>query len=564
MKNWNKRGNSMTVTEVVFGNPDISEEDILYPIYDPYIWNLDKAASLVRDCLDKGMKISIVGDYDCDGMMAASILKLYFEEAGVKPYVRLPRRFSEGYGLSTKIIDEIDSGLVITVDNGIRASEAVKKAKEKGLIVVVTDHHEGSMEDIPADVVVDPHMKEDIYSEYINYCGASLAYRLGKEVFPESRLHNKAAVLAGIATVADVVPLIGDNRNIVKTSLNMLNIRIVPKGMRLLLDALSKEHYDEGDYGFTLGPIMNASGRLLDDGPDDIVRLVTTDRELRSNPVLREKMESLVQELISRNETRKELAKKYQEEASIVIRDQHMEQDRFIVLVLPDCMEGIIGIIAGRVAENMRRPCIVFANASVPGILKGSGRSAEGVNLKKTLDECSGLLLKYGGHAGAAGLSINVDNVSELRTALNMAMDRQNFVIREDTLFYDLEITENDIWSMLSEQELYAPYGEGNRKPVFLIKDYEVIPDKTTGELVRYLGKEKATIKLSGQKSSCIGFNMAETFEELGRPKMIDVIGTLSFSYLRGNRTPQIEIIDFRKADKKMDERTAGLEALLF
>lgn len=565
MYDWKRRGSYETITDVIFGRKHVTEEDILYPETDPYIWKLDEAATLIRNCLEEKMDISIVGDYDCDGMMAASILKLYFEEAGVKPYVRLPRRFSEGYGLSTKIIDEIESGLVITVDNGIRASEAVKKAKEKGLLVVVTDHHEGSMEDISADVVVDPHMKEDSFSAYINYCGASLAYRLGKAVFPKSRLHKKAEVLAGIATVADVVPLIGDNRNIVRNSLKMLNAMIVPKGMRLLLEEIGKEHFDEGDYGFTLGPIMNASGRLLDNGPNDIVRLVTTDRELRSNPALRTEMELLVKELISRNETRKELAKRYQEEAKGIIDSLKLnEKDNFLVLRISDCPEGIIGIIAGRVAEDYQRPCIIFSDSSVPGVLKGSGRTAGGVHLKKALDECADLILKYGGHAGAAGLSIAEENLVHLRNALNKTMERLDFTVGDGELRYDLEITEKDIWTMLKEQEIYAPFGEGNRKPVFLIKGYELLPDPTTGEWVRYLGKDKTTMKFTGRRSTCIGFDIASTYEAMGSPKTMDILGTLSFSYIRGRKYAQVEIIDCVAIDKHMDKKTAALESLFF
>lgn len=564
MMKWKKTGDFSTVTEVVTAHSGLTEYEIITPLSDPFLWHLEDAVRVIRKCLEQEMPVSIVGDYDCDGMMAASILKLYFSEAEIKSYVRLPRRFSEGYGLSCKIIDEIDEGLVITVDNGIRASDAVKKAKEKGLVVIVTDHHEGSMSEIEADVIVDPHAVEDTSSEFIHYCGAALAYRLGKALFPDSRLHNKTTVLAGIATVADIVPLIGDNRNIVKNSLKMLNSKIVPKGLRILMDAIAKEHYDEVDYGFTLGPIMNASGRLLDDGPDDIVNLVTADKDIRSNPKLRSEMELLVKELIERNETRKELAKRFQEEAEQVICEKGLDKDNFIIAVLPDCPEGIIGIIAGRIAENMRRPCIVFSNSTTEGILKGSGRTAGGVHLKKILDVCAGLLVKYGGHAGAAGLSVTEENVPELRKRVNSILRSQGFKPTEGCINYDLEIQESEIWSVLTAQEMYAPYGEGIRKPVYLIRGYEVIPDTKTGECAKCLGKEKKAIKLTGRRSCCIGFDMADRYVEEGSPSVVDIVGTLSFSYLRGHKTAQVEIIDFKKTNKNMDEKTAALEALFF
>lgn len=561
-REWEPRGKNETVKQYLQETLLLSEDIILNPKRDPYIWHLEEAASIIRSCIKQKMPVTIVGDYDADGMMASSILKLYLNDAGIDCRVRLPRRFSEGYGLSTKIIDEIETGLVITVDNGIKAHEAIRKAKKKGLTVVVTDHHEGSMEGLIADIVVDPHMEEDDYSEFTDYCGAGIAYRLGKMLFPDSKIHKKAEVLAGIATVADVVPILGDNRNIVKNSLKYLNAGLVPKGLRLLLDVLGKEHYDEVDYGFTIGPVINASGRLLDNGPDDIVRLVTTDQELRRNPELRKVMDELVVELIRRNEERKELVRQYLEEAYGVIQREKLENDPFLVVHVPQCHEGIIGILAGRIEEEMLRPCIVLTESAIDGTLKGSGRCDTPFNLKELLDQSSDLLEKYGGHAKAAGLSVQTDNVPKLRVRLNES--NQEMVLAGAVHFYDMEIRECDIRRVLQEQELYAPYGEGFKKPVVRINGYELLPDAKTGAYAQILGARQSTIKLTGRRSSCIGFDMADRYLEEGSPHAVDIIGTLSYSYMNGKPYPQVEIIDLRKSERNMNAETAALEQLFF
>ena len=267
-KEW-KSNNYNNVRQIVEAHTHMSAEEFLYPQKDPYLHGLKEAVQFVKLKLRHKVPVHIVGDYDVDGEMSTAILELALETFGGYPvHVRLPRRFSEGYGLSMKIIDEISDGLIITVDNGIAALEQVKAAKAKGLSVVVIDHHlpvrNPDTEEIilpEADYVIDPKAIEG--SMFSEYCGAGLAYRFAKALLTEEHpIMNNLLVFASIATVTDMVPLIGDNRTIVKEGLKHINQRDVTFGLQILLDRLKLNHVTEEDYGFLIGPVMNASGRM--------------------------------------------------------------------------------------------------------------------------------------------------------------------------------------------------------------------------------------------------------------------------------------------------------------
>ena len=313
-KEW-KSNNYNNVRQIVEAHTHMSAEEFLYPQKDPYLHGLKEAVQFVKLKLRHKVPVHIVGDYDVDGEMSTAILELALETFGGYPvHVRLPRRFSEGYGLSMKIIDEISDGLIITVDNGIAALEQVKAAKAKGLSVVVIDHHlpvrNPDTEEIilpEADYVIDPKAIEG--SMFSEYCGAGLAYRFAKALLTEEHpIMNNLLVFASIATVTDMVPLIGDNRTIVKEGLKHINQRDVTFGLQILLDRLKLNHVTEEDYGFLIGPVMNASGRMLDDGPIDVVNMVTSLADPANPEFIRKTMylHDLADELVERNEKRKE------------------------------------------------------------------------------------------------------------------------------------------------------------------------------------------------------------------------------------------------------------------
>lgn len=292
MKEYTKRDSCMTMEEVIERNTGMSLKAFLTPQPNPYIHNMDRAVYFfkkkVNDAAEKKeiLQIKIVGDYDADGMNASAILYdaiiSYLKANSLAEYaevsVRLPRRYSEGYGLSEKIIDESESGLIITVDNGIAAIDAIKKAKDKGIDVIILDHHLGG-EKLPcADIIVDPHCEG--MSTFKHYCGAGLAYRFAEMLITNKDLLDKLLVLAGIATVADVVPLIGANRYLVRQSLKLINRGIATSGVLALVRKMRLEKITAEDYGYKIGPVCNASGRLLDDGAMDIFHLLSQELDV--------------------------------------------------------------------------------------------------------------------------------------------------------------------------------------------------------------------------------------------------------------------------------------------
>lgn len=546
---WIRRENFRTIEDVIEFNTGLTIEKLQNPLLNPVICGMSEAVRIVNACITAGMKITIVGDYDCDGDTSSTILSLGIEEkTGVRPEVRLPRRFSEGYGLSMKIIDEIDEGLVITVDNGIAAVEAVKAAKEKGLTVVIIDHHvirdDGILPE--ADAIVDPHAIPG--SEYNGYCGAGLAYRFIMELNPETKLQQELVALAGIGTVADVMPLLGDNRRLVQQSLKAVSTRNVTDGLSALLREIGiEDHPSEADYGFRIGPCFNAAGRLEDEGAKRVYELISTNFTSDFDAFLKgQEISKKAAELVALNKERQKLVFDTMKIVNQMLEDVEIKAP--IVLYNPDFHEGIIGIIAGRLAETYRMPALVFTDSSTEGVVKGSGRSYADINLKEQLDKVSpyGVFIGYGGHAGAAGMSVKKSNLQELQH--RMAENLQNVKMPEmDTILYDLEITEKDVPTMAEILRKYAPYGEGCPNIIFRINNFEAIPKGSS--YFDIMGNLNTHIKLFGTYVNVMGFDMKNRYLEDGAPRCMDIIGTLSIMHFMGKQIYCVEIIDYQKKE---------------
>lgn len=524
-----KNGDCKTIADVVFQNTGIPREDFLAENNEPYIKNLDEAVNLTLGYLkdNPNGKITIVGDYDSDGVNATSIMYWGFAKANANVTLRVPHRFSEGYGLSEKIIDEIDSGLLITVDNGIAAIDAIKKAKEKGLLVVVTDHHmpvineNGNMVLPEADVIVDPQVEDE--SEFKNYCGAAIAYRFVCKMHQTK--FDSLLVLASIATVTDVMPLVGANRTIVKSGLEVINRRKNVPGLNALLDTLRLgNHINEGDYGFKIGPIFNAPGRIYDNGAEYVVKLLCSKRADVTNPA---KAESLIRA----NERRKELVNR----CLAMVQGKITDEDRPIVFYNKGIPEGIVGLIAGRLCEEYHCPAIVFTDSEEPGVLKGSGRSIPEIHLKNILDKIQSEILRYGGHAGAAGLSISKENLDRFTDAFKKATgpvpDKPKDVL------YDLDLDLGRLDEIGEELTTFAPYGEGNPQIVFRGR-FTVPPYayRRIGDGSHFLMKPEGI--------TLMGFGLADRYEEMGSPETFDAVGYLSESWFRDEKSWQFEVID--------------------
>ena len=540
---WTKKDAAVnSVKDVVLKNTGLSESEFLYPRADPYLEHLDEAVEMLSKAIGNGAHITICGDYDADGVTASAILYMALTQVASEDdvSVRLPMRFSEGFGLSEKAVSEIDDGLLVTVDNGIAAVEAVKAAKDKGLTVLVTDHHlvrdDGVIPN--ADCILNPHVNGD-KSEFDGYCGAGLAYRMAKSLLGENHpIMGYLVQLAALGTVADVMPLLYDNRNIVKRGLELMSTK--PQyGLRAIQNQFDMEGtVTEEDIGFKLGPVINAAGRLLDNGAIKAFNTLICTDEAEAH--------EYAKELFELNERRKQLVKDAMTQAEQIINEECLHGDSPLI-VAGEFHEGIVGIIAGRLVEKYNVPAIVLSVLDDGVSLKGSGRSYGDLNLKELLDTASDLMAKYGGHQGAAGLSLPLENLDEFRMRLMSNMPEIHE--QEGIDVYDLEISQDDIDNVYPELEKYAPYGEGNPAPVFKISGFRLSP--RAGKFFNRLGADGSALKLFGVNADAIGFGLTSKYEDENEPRVVDLYGTLSKNTFYGKTTNQIELIDLERSPIK-------------
>lgn len=540
-----KRNNCNTVWDVIQTNTGLTEDEYLNPNKKPYIKNLKEAVKLLKDIIfdNPDIKVRIIGDYDADGIDATYILFrgliTKYPELDVK--WRLPHRFSEGYGLSTSIVDELnlENDVIITVDNGIAAIDAIKKAKDNNNTVIVIDHHlpmtyEGKIVLPNADIIVDPEAEEE--SEYAYYCGAGLAYRFVCELLEVEEI-PELLVNATIGTVADVMPITKTNWALVKSGLKYLEERNCNKNLaKLCDDAKITGPLQADDIGFKLGPIFNASGRLYDNGAERVL-------ETLLSPETDGLVPFKIKGLIDTNTQRKQTERNIMEKVEIT--------ERPIVLYIPNISEGLVGIIAGRLCEKYYCPTIVFTNNDEKGILKGSGRSIPEIHLKDTLDKIQSKMLGYGGHAQAAGLAILPSNFEIFKSAFKMACGE--IPDKDTNSYYDLYITEDDVPKMVEDLKKYAPFGEGNPMPVFrmtcnLDGEYRRIGEDKSHFMVKTKGKMKIdpvnkTIKKT-EDITYFGFGMANDYEKNGCPKSVDAIVRVRENIFNGKKSYNVEIVD--------------------
>ena len=556
--NWQKSGYGATILDVV------SEKELLYPVQvaPASIENMELAAALVKEAIRDGLPISIMGDYDVDGITSTAILWHLIRSFGRQtPTVRLPKRLSEGYGLSIDAFDDFNQGLLITVDNGIAATEEITYAKELGFTVLVIDHHLPGAYLPEADVIVDPHIRPD-NSAFVNYCGAGLALKLAELMLNESSpaasdLLDRLTVLAALGTIADVMPLVGDNRRIVKRGLQLMKSGRTSglQGLAMLIEEAGVYSKDEADIAFKIAPILNAPGRLIDNGAEKSLALFLTEPDCEED---KHTLRELAKELILINEERKTAVNEAMEQATEIIQEECAFGNTPLCLCLEDVKEGVVGIVAGKLAEAYRTPAFVFTGSSEPGILKGSGRSYGGVNLKELVDAAARFIIRSGGHEGAAGITVASDKFSDMLSAMETHM-RDVKLIEPDVIEYDLEISPEKVRDACSALALYAPYGEGNRAPVFCIKDATLV--SRYGNHYKPMGKNGEHLKLFCNGFSIVCFNGTQKHLNLGKPTRIDIVGTISENKFQYASECQVEVKDFRASEKDV-KSTALLEAL--
>lgn len=437
------------------------------------------AVEILTEKIRTGERVRIIGDYDIDGINATYILLEGLEYLGGEVDTDIPDRMKDGYGLNKSLIDRaLDDGIdtIITCDNGIAATEEIAYGKEMGMTIIVTDHHEVPYEDRegvryyklpPADAVVDPKQEMCMYP-FKELCGAAVAYKLveallevnGKDVEDVDYLMENVAV----ATVGDVMDLVGENRIFVKQGLEMLK-HTRNLGLKALMECngLETKRLSAYHIGFVIGPCLNASGRL--DTAKRALELLCA-RTKKEADILAGDLKAL-------NDSRKEMTQIAVEEAISQVEENGMQENSVLVVYLPHCHESLAGIVAGRIRERYYKPVFVLTSAK-EGI-KGSGRSIEAYHMYEKLNECKEFLTKFGGHKLAAGLSMKEADLEAFRNKLNAKADLSREDLTEKVLI-DMQMPFLGVTQALVEElQLLEPFGKGNTKPVFAERNVEFL-----------------------------------------------------------------------------------------
>ena len=541
------------VTARILRNREVKEEEeirryltgTVADLWDPHLMkDMDRAAAVLQEKISAGKRIRIVGDYDIDGVCSVYLLLKGLSRVGAAVDYEIPDRIRDGYGINEAIIraaaaDGIDT--ILTCDNGIAAMEPIRIAKELGMTVIITDHHEileqDGVEMIPcADVVVNPHQKDCPYP-FEGICGGLVAYKLVQVLYEAYGIPVQEWLdmleIAAIATVGDVMKLQNENRIVVKWGLKQMS-RTQSLGLRKLIEAcnLDIEAMTAYHIGFVVGPCLNAGGRLQT--AKLALRLLICE-----DPDEAEQMAIQLKEL---NEQRKDLTAKGVEEALAQVEALYQD-DKVLVVFLPDCHESLAGIIAGRVREASHKPAFVLTRAEAG--VKGSGRSIEAYSMFQKLTEVKDLLVKFGGHPMAAGLSLKEEDVDRFRVRLNelAELNEDDFKPRIwiDVPMPLVYITE----PLVEELRKLEPYGQGNEKPQFAQKNVKI-------RSLRVLGKNRNCIKMSltgegGFVMDGLLFGDGDKFEtEAAGCESIDIIYYPDINDYNGKRTLQAVIKDYK------------------
>lgn len=523
-------------------------------LYDGLLMkDMDRAVDILKEKIEEGKKIRVIGDYDIDGVNATYILQQGLAGLGADVDTDIPDRIKDGYGLNQMLIDralEDDVDTIITCDNGIAAMSEIAYGKENGMTIVVTDHHEvpyleenGGKKYLlpPADAVVDPH-RVDCEYPFKGLCGAAVAYKLvevlyrvsGKSEQEVEHLQERLMENVAIATIGDVMDLVGENRVFVKKGLELLKTT-KNEGLHALMQCTGVDTANLNTYhiGFVIGPCINAGGRL-----DTAKRAL----ELLNASNRREAV-TLAADLKELNDSRKEMTEEGVEEAVRQIESSSWKDDQVLVVYLPECHESIAGIIAGRIKERYYRPTFVLTKGETG--VKGSGRSIEAYDMFAEMSRCRELFTKFGGHKLAAGLSLEEENVEVFRKRINELAD-----LTEEDLQMKVSIDMRLPFPYINEElihelKILEPFGKGNGKPLFAESKLRVIQP-------RIFGKNRNVLKCrledqQGNQMEAVYFGEVEDCLQQMEKKQI-----MSFTYYptvneyMGKRTIQLTIVNYQ------------------
>lgn len=504
--------------------------------------NIDSAVERVKKAIDNDEHIMIAGDYDCDGVTATATMVVGLRTVARNVSWIVPLR-KDGYGLSKKMIQKaIDKkvDLIITVDNGINANEAIDYARENNIDVVVTDHHISNGK-LPNAIVVDPFIDSSIAFKEI--CGCMVAFKFLQVLIPD--LKNKIGIdffgelttFATIATVADSMPLLEENRRFVHFGLNIMNNPkyFIGYGVEHLLKKgkIQRGAITSSSIGFTIAPMINAIGRM--DDASKAVELLLTDDEVVA--------ERLAEQAFKWNDERKDLENKKVAEAEVD------ENDGVLVVVFDDVPKGVVGVLAGKIGGKYQRPCFVMRNDN--GILAGSGRGISDFKLRDCITSCADIGVGGGGHSGACGIhSLREEYLPEFKKRCKKLyfdwLAQNDGKPKDPTMVFLFELGFDKINdNFVDDIEKLAPFGLGNREPMFCtmnvnVADYKVIGAKNNA--VRFDFEKNGTIL----KGICFNDVKDKYIDELGAPDKVDIGFIVQYNVWNGNKTIQLQLKDIK------------------
>lgn len=530
-----------SVEEAILGMSGQTELELLSPDTVPpdCVDGIPEAARAIQIAIDNKMPIKIVGDYDVDGITATAILNKLLNYYGVEPSTYIPKRFTDGYGVSDKILAGVKNTLIITVDNGIAAGEVLDKAVEEGQNwVIVIDHHlPDGREPKNAITVVDPYLHPDM-NEFTGYCGAGLAFKLAEYMLlceplaTAEKLLNDIQMLACFGTIADSMPLVGDNRRIVMDGIALVNSgrAMLSQGIsQLLAIGCNAREFSVETVSYNIAPLINAPGRLYNAGGTSSLKMLMCD-----DPIEAQTYGAKMVQINKQRQTQvNNWMKKIQEALS-----KAPDEIAPVVVFEPEMPEGLVGLVAGKLASTYHCPAIVMVQGE-NGIVKGSARTYGEFHIKDMLDTMSDLFTTYGGHAGAAGISLTQSDVEEFRQRVRAYFKEYQTTGGGEYVLYDVVLSPEDVPMALEAIKKYQPLGQGVPNPVCRINRFAV-------DTPFYMGADRSHIKFPGQNFSAVAFGMAGKYVEQGEPKSIDMVGTIGENTFQGRTITQVMLQDFK------------------
>ena len=530
-------------------------EDFLHPrlraLDDPFqIAGVEAAVARLKRAIDERETIQIIGDYDVDGITSTTILADALSFLGNQPSYLIPRRIEDGYGLSPEVLNRVfeanTPNLVCVLDSGTNCKEEVQWIQDQGAEVIIIDHHQPKENSEPHAILVNPHLEADSMDSWKNACTAGLVFKcvhgllkcLRNEGYSRAQALDpkRYLELAALGTVADLVPLVGENRILVKHGLKGLAHTEWP-GLKALLQACNISYgqpLEPTDVSFKLAPPLNASGRLADAAvPIDMFLETDSDACLK-----------YAKELVALNRKRQDIERSMVNEAIELAHDQD-RHGPVLVLHHPEWHSGIVGIVAGKLSRTFQKPCIVLGQDNHPNQIKGSGRSIPGINLVEALSACAPVLTSWGGHPMAAGVSLEVHALESFRTQLTQAVVEQaSNALPETELEISLWLTPDQIDRHLLETlDQLRPYGQKNPQPVLALSHIQL--DQRPNAFGR--NHLRFPMPRTRYPLQAVAWNMGDQPPPAQTP--IDLAFTLNWQYWNGHCSPQAQIIDWRYAE---------------